>query len=241
MNTQSVSIPVGNEKLSALLYIPEVSNNVKLPSVVIFHGRGSSKKRYADRGEALAKKGILTLIFDFRGCGESEGDFSKQTIEMGFEDAVAGYTFLKNHPLCDNARLGVLGGSFGGYQAALLSGEHPFSSLILAAPAIYQDDWWNIVPEAMDPGRKELYRKQAGFGEAKAMKVIRKYSGYILIIEHEKDEIIPQRVTEAYYQNAVSAKLKEKKIIANAPHALHDKVYIDQSISIVSDWFTKTL
>lgn len=241
MKIQSVTIPVGNEKLSALLYVPEVSNNLKLPSVVILHGRGSSKKRYADRGEALAKKGILTLIFDFRGCGESDGDFGKQTIEMGFEDATAGYEFLKNHPLCDNARIGVLGGSFGGYQAALLAGTYLILSLVLAAPAIYQDDWWNIVPESMDPGKKELYRKQSGFEGTKSMNAISKYNGKILVMEHEKDEIVPHRVTEAYYQNALSAQLKEKKIIVNAPHALYDKTYVDQSINIVCDWFAKTL
>ncbi len=241
MNIQPVIIPVGNEKLSGLLYTPELSNETKLPSVVILHGRGSSKKRYADRGEALAKRGILTLVFDFRGCGESDGDFKHQTIAMGFEDAVAGYEFLKNHPQCDNKRLGVLGGSFGGYQAALLAEKYSIPSLVLAAPAIYQDDWWNIVPESMDPGRKELYRKQSGFEGTKSMDAVSKYSGKILILEHEKDEIIPQRVTEAYYQNAVNAQLKEKKTIVDAPHALHDKVYIDQAVRIVCDWFSKTL
>ncbi len=241
MKIQPVTVPVRDEYISGLLYVPELSNDRKLPSVVILHGRGSSKKRYADRGEALAKMGILTLVFDFRGCGESDGDFKNQTIAMGFEDAVAGYEFLKNQPQCDSKRLGVLGGSFGGYQAALLAGTYSIPSLVLAAPAIYQDDWWNIVPESMDPGRKELYRKQSGFEGTKSMDAVSKYNGKILIMEHEKDEIIPQRVTEAYYRNAVHAQLKEKKIIVNAPHALHDKIYIDQSIKIVCDWFSKTL
>jgi uncharacterized protein len=112
MKIQQVSIPVKSEKLAGLLYIPENPGNKRLPSVVIFHGRGSSKKRYMDRGKALAEKGIMTLIFDFRGCGESDGDFSKQTIAMGYEDAVTGYKFLKNHSVCDQSQIGVFGGSF---------------------------------------------------------------------------------------------------------------------------------
>jgi alpha/beta superfamily hydrolase len=52
-------------------------------------------------GEKLAQAGIMTLIFDFRGCGESDGKFEDETIAMGYEDAVAGYTFLRNHELCD--------------------------------------------------------------------------------------------------------------------------------------------
>lgn len=241
MNVELVSIPVKSEKLSGLLYIPKHIGKKKIASVVIFHGRGSSKKRYEDRGKALAEKGFLALVFDFRGCGDSDGDFSMQTISMGFEDAVAGYTFLKNHSLCDTNRLGVLGGSFGGYQAALLSGKYPITSLVLSAPAIYQDDWWNIVPETMDPERNGLYRQQSGFEKTKAIKAISRYPGKILIIKHEKDEVIPRRVTDAYYQNITNAKLKEKRVIPAAPHALHDKIFIDQSIHIVIDWFTKTL
>ncbi len=241
MAIQPVSIPVGSEKMAGLLYVPDHKEDKKFPSVVIFHGRGSSKKRYQDRAQALAEKGFLTLVFDFRGCGESDGNFSEQTIAMGFEDAVAGYDFLKNNPLCDQNRVGVLGGSFGGYQAALLSGKYPIKSLILAAPAIYQDEWWDIVPETMSPERKGLYRQQGGFDETKSMEAIVKYPDQILIIEHEKDEIIPQRVTEAYYKNALSAKSKERNVIPDAPHALHDQKYLVQSIKLVTEWFTKTL
>lgn len=241
MNIQPVSIPVKSEKLSGLLYVPQRSSNTKFPSVVIFHGRGSSKKRYMDRGEAFAEKGILTLVFDSRGCGESDGNFSKQTIAMGFADALAGYEFLKNHILCDKYRLGVLGGSFGGYQAALLSGKYPVISLVLSAPAIYQDEWWNIVPETLDPERKGLYKQQSGFEKTKAIDAIRKYPGKILVIEHGNDEVIPHRVTEAYYQNALNAKVKEKKVISNAPHALYDHKFINKSINIVVEWFIKTL
>lgn len=241
MDIQSVTIPVGSEKMAGLLYIPNHKENQKLPSVVILHGRGSTKKRYFDRAQALAEKGFLTLVFDFRGCGESDGEFSKQTISMGFEDAVAGYNFLENNPLCDQNRLGVLGGSFGGYQAALLSDKYPIVSLILAAPAIYQNQWWNLVPETLNPERKGLYRQQSGFEKAKSMEAVSKYPGKILIIEHEKDEVIPQRLTEVYYQRAVNAKLREKKIIFGAPHALRDQKYLNQSIKLVTEWFIKTL
>lgn len=241
MKIQPVSIPVKSEKLAGLLYIPENLKNKKLPSVVIFHGRGSSKKRYHDRGIKFAEKGFLTLIFDFRGCGESDGDFSKQTISMGYEDTVAGYEFLKKHPLCDRSRIGVFGGSFGGYQAALLAGQYPITSLVLSVPAIYQDEWWGLVPETLDPEKRALYNLKSGFEKTKAIKAIQKYQGKILVIEHEKDEVVPRRIPESYFDNTLNAKLKEKRMIPDAPHALHDPIFINQSIKIVVDWFTKTL
>ncbi len=239
--TQSVSIYIKSEKLSGTLFVPQSKNQNLLPSVVIFHGRGSNKKRYFDRAQSLAEKGFLTLVFDFRGCGESDGKFSNQTIAKGFEDALAGYDFLVSHKLCDKNQIGVLGGSFGGYQAALLTEKRPVSSLILAAPAIYQDEWWNAVPEKMDPERKALYRQQADIRNTKAIKVIKKYSGQILIVEHENDEVIPKRITKVYYENTINSSLREKQIIKEAPHALHDQKYLTQSSEIITSWFLKTL
>ncbi|PIZ93136.1 MAG: hypothetical protein COX82_03300 [Candidatus Magasanikbacteria bacterium CG_4_10_14_0_2_um_filter_41_10] len=241
MDIKSVSIPVKSEKLSGLLFTPKSLGVQKLPSILIFHGRGSNKKRYVDRAQALAKKGFITLIFDFRGCGESGGDFRKQTIAMGFEDAEAGFEFLKNQSLCDRNKIGVLGGSFGGYQAALLSSKYSIASLILASPAVYQDEWWGATPESIDSKRIEIYKHQSGFDKTKAIKAIRKYPGQILIIEHERDDVIPKEIIEAYWQNTLRAKLKEKKVIIGAPHALYEKKFLDRSTQIVIAWFMRTL
>ncbi len=240
IDIQNVIIPVGNEKLSGLLYVPKLLTR-KIPSVVILHGRGSSKKRYDDRAMVIADKGILTLTFDFRGCGESDGRFIDQTIKMGFEDTLAGYDYLVSQPSCDTKRIGVLGGSFGGYQAALLAQHRPVKSLILVAPAIYQDEWWNIVPETMDPERKALYRQQADISETKAMKAIKKYSGKLLVVEHEKDELIPKSITQSYFDTATKTAKRDKQVIPSAPHALHDQVFLQQSCDIVSEWFAYTL
>lgn len=240
IDINTVEIKSGNEKLAGLIYIPQKTENY-IPSVVIFHGRGSSKKRYDDRARAIAKYGILTLVFDFRGCGESGGKLENQTIKMGYEDALAVYDFLASLPQCDTSRIGVIGGSFGGYQAVLLADQRPVKSLILAAPAIYQDEWWNVVPETMDPEKKALYRQQSDIADTKAIKAIRKYNGQLLVIEHEKDEVIPRRITQSYYDNAVIAIKREKKVILNAPHALHAQIYLQQSCDIVSGWFNNTL
>lgn len=248
MEIQSISIPIKSERLSGLLYIPFHTGRKKLPSIVIFHGRGSSKKgqgsnkkRYMDRAYALSEKGFLTLVFDFRGCGESDGDFNQQTIAMGFEDAIAGYEFIQQHPLCDSKRIGVLGGSYGGYEAALLSSKFPIASLILSVPAIFQDKWWDIVPETLDLIKTGLFKQQSGIENTKAIASIQSYTGKLLVVEHEKDTLIPKKFTDAYYQNAFKTSLKKKEIIPNAPHSLHDKIFLDQSINIVTKWFTETL
>jgi hypothetical protein len=73
------------------------------------------------------------------------------------------------------------------------------------------------------------------------MNSIKNFSGKLLLIEHEKDEVIPHELVQSYYDNAIHARMREKKVIPNAPHALHAELFISQSINLVVDWFMRTL
>lgn len=249
MKIQNVSFEVEGEKLIGNLYIPDKAAD-KLPAVVIFHGRGSSKKRHADRAQALAEAGFFTLNFDFRGCGESDGDFAEQTITKGYHDALAGYDFLVSNPLVDRSRVGVWGGSFGGYLAALVSAARPVKSLMLAAPAMYKDEWWEHVIEnwehvieKIDEGVKNIFKNQGEMilSRTKSLSAIQDYAGSILIEEHESDEVIPRRIPRAYFDAATKSALREYAVIPEAPHALHDQKFRKHSIKLTVDWFRKTL
>ncbi len=237
--TQPITFQVKRQSLSGVLYIPKSTSS--RPGVVMYHGRGSSKKRYTDRAEMLAKAGFVTLVFDFRGCGESEGSFEDQTIAMGFEDARAGFDFLIGQERVDPNRVGVYGGSFGGYHAVLVSEQRSVKSLMLEAPAVCKDEWWNITPESIEETRRSIYREINDIDSAKVFKSVEKYAGNVLIIEHEHDEIIPKRMTHAYYNHAIHAIKRELKVFKDAPHALHDEKLRSKSNKLTVDWFTETL
>ena len=152
----------------------------------------------------LAGAGFVTLVFDFRGCGESEG-------------------------------------SFGGYHAALVSEQRNVKSLMLVAPAIYKDGWWNITPESIEETRRNIYREIDNIDSTKVFKSLEKYGGNLLIIEHEHDEIIPKHITHAYYDHTVHAIKRKLKVIKDAPHALHDEKLRNESNKLTIDWFIETL
>lgn len=243
---QNIQLRIGGEKLEGILHIPQSSqaSNITFPATVIYHGRGSSKQRHMDRAEAFASAGFLTFIFDFRGCGESDGNFSEQIIANGYEDALAGYDFLANHELADKERTGIWGGSFGGYQGALVSHVRPVKSLVLGAPAIYKDEWWNQVVEQIDKGDEDLlyiYQGEIDIEKTKAMAAIRDFKGSLFIEEHENDEVIPQKVPKAYYDTATNVLQKEHKVMKDAPHALHDEHFRQESIEWAVDWLKRTL
>lgn len=237
---REVKIPVEDQFMDGSLYFPDTTEKPIL-SVVIFHGRGSQKSRYTDRAEALAQNGFITLIFSFRGCGESDGDFSDQTPAMGLQDGIAAYDFLAKQNNVDTNRIGVWGGSFGGYIAALLTNERPVHSLILAAPALYRNDWWDTVLEKLSEGESQNYRNGTNFSDNRAIVAIQKYTGPILLIRHEFDEVCPKAQTQSYLQNAKSSTMTKEVVISNLGHRLEKPEHRKESNDATVEWFKNTL
>lgn len=238
--TTNVKIPVKNQHLDGTLYVPEDGEG-RLPGVVIFHGRGSQKTRYTDRAEELARAGFITLVFSFRGCGESDGDFKNQTPAMGYEDALAGYDFLISDLRVDRDHIGVWGGSFGGYMATLITKDRPVHSLILAAPAIYKNEWWNTVLESLPEDENQGYRDGKDFSDNNAINAIENYVGSVLLVRHEQDNVCPVHQTQYYLNHAKKAFVKEERKIKGLGHRLVEENHRVESNKITVDWFQRTL
>ena len=120
---KQVEFKSGKETLRGSLFIPKGKG--PFPGVIFFHGRGSDRKNYLGMGKNLSENGVITLAFDFRGCGDSEGDFKNQTHRMGIEDAEGGLKFVLSQNT-DKNRIGLLGSSFGGYCAAMLVNRYDY-------------------------------------------------------------------------------------------------------------------
>ena len=77
------------KKIFAVLHIPKV--NTKIPGVIFCHGLAGHKtgkhRVYVDLASSLVSAGIAVLRFDYRGCGDSEGEFFDVTPETHYSDA----------------------------------------------------------------------------------------------------------------------------------------------------------
>src|SRR5208282_4030624 len=73
----------------------------------------------------LAREGVASLRLDFRGSGESEGDFQSMTLSREIKDAKAALDFLRSQPGVNLERVGILGLSMGGYVAASVAAQDP--------------------------------------------------------------------------------------------------------------------
>ncbi len=154
------SFRVGTQRVYGMVHLPEpdLSGPPKpahgFPGVVILHGftgnRGGDHRLLPLLSRYLAERGVASLRFDFRGSGESEGDFSEMTVSREVEDAVAGFEYFKDLPEIDPERVMLLGFSMGGIVAALAAPQVRPHRLALWAPAL-PELWLKMLPGGYVP------------------------------------------------------------------------------------------
>jgi len=126
-------------KLFSVIHLPS-SDAGPFPVVILCHGLGGSKVgrfRYPIQlSEHLAKNGIASIRFDFRGNGDSEGSFVETTPESCVEDLKSIIKWVSEEALFDTSRLGLFGRSFGGVVSLLCAAENPkaISALAVQSP-----------------------------------------------------------------------------------------------------------
>ncbi|RJO59171.1 alpha/beta fold hydrolase [Candidatus Parcubacteria bacterium] len=91
-------------------------------TIILLHGYGHSKTQLLPQACFLNQAGFNVLLFDFRGSGESAGEF----ITFGEDeqkDLAGAVAYLHSRKDLDHNRIGVFGYSMGGSVAILKSGE----------------------------------------------------------------------------------------------------------------------
>ncbi len=123
LNSEMVEFSSDGVTLRGQLYIPPGSG--PFPAVVLVHGSGSqSAIQYFYNGDFLAAKEIATLVFDKRGSGLSEGDFTFDFNQLA-RDVVAATDVLADHEAIDADRIGLCGYSQGAWVAPLAASLDP--------------------------------------------------------------------------------------------------------------------
>jgi alpha-beta hydrolase superfamily lysophospholipase len=112
-------------KLSAVLHVPEGRKpGQRLPAFVVLHGFvGSKDESHAEiQARMVEEMGYAALRFDFRCCGESEGERAQVRCFDQVTDAKNALTFLASREEVDPGRIGVVGHSFGAAVAVYAAG-----------------------------------------------------------------------------------------------------------------------
>jgi pimeloyl-ACP methyl ester carboxylesterase len=104
--TEHVRFPSGAYRLFGKLRAPDPG----APALVLLHGLGFHSFEYDALAPQLARRGLNSLAFDFRGHGRSDGPRGRWTLPDLVEDAVSAVTFLGTRVA---GPIGVFGNSLG--------------------------------------------------------------------------------------------------------------------------------
>ena len=241
MQIKSVDISA-TYKLAGTLLTPD-NINKEIPAVIFYHGMVSkSKPRTVERAKRVAEKGIAALAFDFRGCGESDGKLGEISLKNWLDDALLAFDYLANQGFVDKKRIGIAGKSFGGYMAAFVCQQRTVTSMVLHAPAVYPDSWFNkpYQPTNDIEHQRLMYRKSPEAFHNKAIRAIEKYKNPLLVVGSELDDTCPKHIVEGFY-NLCPAKQKEMYWIKGADHPLTNEKHNEEYIMMMTKWFVRSL
>ena len=92
-----------------------------VPGVLLVHGWDGSQEQYIARAHEIAALGCVCLTFDLRGHARHASLRQEVTREDNLRDVLAAYDTLISHPTVDPGAIAIVGSSYGGYLAALVS------------------------------------------------------------------------------------------------------------------------
>ena len=123
-----VSFQSAGLRLHGILSVPDgLRPGERRAAFLVLHGFGSNSDSPTciTPAKVLNEFGYVTLRFDMRSCGKSEGEFGRIICLEQVEDTGNALNFLAQHGNVDPDRIGVIGSSFGGAVGVYAGGTNP--------------------------------------------------------------------------------------------------------------------
>ena len=208
--------------------------------VVVCHGFTGSKEgggRALEMGEALAGKGLSTVLFDFAGCGDSEGQFEDISLTGHTDDLESVVTWCRQK---NYSNIILNGRSFGGSTAIkYASRDSDIKAVCTWAAVTRLEELFNKFASQEITGPPDqlstihgdegtVYLKNKFFYDLKQHNLLKASAKLdlqgMLIIHGSADESVPVKDAHLLYEAAPEP--KELAVIDGADHRFSD--HIDQ-------------
>lgn len=253
MVEHSITFTNQNAQLVGMLHLPEGEG--RYPGVILCHGftgnKAESHRLFVRTARMLAKAGFGVLRFDFRGSGDSEGDFVDMTVAGEISDAIAAWRWMTEQTGVEPERLALLGFSLGGCVAAYAAADIQPAALVL----------WSAVGEPekvftqkashqtlLAEVRNEGYLSMSGWRVGRPfveelptldpLVKISQYMGPALFVHGSGDQSVFFENSHLFYQNAGGTH-KELHIIEEADHAYTRQEWEDALVVKTVTWLQK--
>jgi dipeptidyl aminopeptidase/acylaminoacyl peptidase len=239
------------QQLVGMLHVPE--GRERVPAVLLLHGFTGTHiephRMFVKLARQLAAVDIASLRFDYRGHGDSAGDFEEFSLQSAVADAVEAVRFLARQKRVAPRRLGVVGLSLGAaITAGLVAREiRDWKALALLAPVAEGAGILDALstPDAVGSltttGVTDYHGNTVGmrfvrqFAEMKPTREILRARCPVLLLHGSQDETVPADHTDLYEKALRGARRQVRKIIIDgADHTFNghrwEKELLDQTV-----------
>jgi len=191
--------------ISAILLIPpNLKRDGAAPGIVMPHGgpTGQTIDSFDRNALALASLGYMVIKPNFRGSTGYGLAFQKANFkDLGggdLDDVVAGAKFLADTGYVDVKRIGITGGSYGGFMTLMAIGRKP--DVFAAAVSQYGIINWYEMHKTSSPVLQAYQRTLIGdpvidkavYDAASPMTYIRNAKAPLLVLQGENDVRVPR-------------------------------------------------
>jgi esterase/lipase len=217
MKTEPIEFTVNNLVLRGNIYHADKPNQLAL---LFVHGWTGMTNEAA--AELMAANGFSCMTFSLSGHNNSEGKIEHQTRQRSMEEVLAAYDiFISKLP--NNIKVGVVGNSYGGYLAALISAKRQVSCISMRVPSNYEDEKFDLPQMNQGHGNPKVAKwrhKKLNHNETEALRAIHGFDGPVQIIEAEKDELIVHQTVQNYIDAVADKSQLEYHLMKGWPHSL---------------------
>ena len=236
---EHIDIAVDGMRIDGTLASP----GARIPGVLFVHGWGGSQAQYRGRAREIAALGCICLTFDLRGHAATSAQRETVSRENSLRDLLAAYDTLAGHAQVERSCIAVVGSSYGGYLAAILTRQRPVKWLALRVPALYVDEGWDMPKLELHKAHDlQAYRRR--FVPAKgnrALAACAVFEGDVLVVQSEHDDVVPPPVITSYREAFVRAGSLTYRCLEGADHGLTDESSQQRYTALLMQWLGEML
>jgi dipeptidyl aminopeptidase/acylaminoacyl peptidase len=251
MRDSAVILSADDIMLAGEVFLPDDCNRA-YPAVCLCHGipavpyNPEEKGGYPELAARFCRAGFAALVFNFRGCGPSQGNIDMPGWTRDLKSAI---DFLHMLPDVDRSKIYLLGSS-GGAAVSIYTAAHDkrvSAVATLACPAEFDFMAGGFSAESLiarfreigiikDPDFPTSAKKWLeGFKAVAPIEYVGKISPKPLLLVHgESDDVVPVEHVERLYAGA--GQPKEMIIIPGAAHRLRQD---ERAIGAMISWLKK--
>lgn len=239
--------------ISAYLWMPfNLKRDGSNPAIVLPHGgpTGQIPNSFDARAAALASRGFICIGPNVRGSTGYGLAFQKENIkDLGggdLQDEVYATKFLLATGYVDAKKIGISGGSYGGYMTLMAIGKTP--DIWAAAVDLYGPINWRTMVKSSDPLLQEYVKALLGdpekdsavYDSTAPITYIRNEKAPLLVLQGENDIRVPKEETD----QVVEILKKEGRTVdvhyySQEGHGFAKRENQIDSLKRTVDWFEK--